>query len=121
MWATPNVPNLADYTLFVFNVMGISSTYLPPSSPFITYAYNRAINIVLNVQVALGAEYTLAVYNCAAHMQLKITPDQEVNGVAYTYFAGKRQEYNLLTPSFGVVLSSGDNGTSVTNAVSDAL
>ncbi len=122
MWATPNVPNLADYTLFVQNVMGIPVTYLPSNSPFLGYAFNRAMDLVLNVPGGVrGLEYTLAVYNCAAHIQLTITPDQVVGGVAYHYFFDKRAEFLLLQPVTGVVASSSDEGTSVTNAVTDSL
>jgi hypothetical protein len=122
VWANPNAPSLADYTLFVYDVAGVSPAYLPSSSPFLQYALNRALNIVLNIPSGLsGLEYTLAVYNCAFHIQLKITPDQVVNGVAYTYFLAKRQEFQLLQPVVGLVASSSDEGTSVTNAVPDAL
>ncbi len=119
-WTDPSTPNLADYTTWLQNVVGIDPAYLPPSSPFIGYALNRAINLTLNVPTQLpGLEYTLAVYNCATHVQLKITPDQVVNGVSYDFFLKKRAEFTLLNPIFGVVSSSSDEGTSVTNAVPD--
>ena len=117
-WATPNTPNLADYTLFVTQNMEISTVYLPSNSPFLSYAFNAAINTVLNIQTTLpGVVYTVAVYNCAGHIQLMITPDQ----TGYTFFQDYRKNNNMLLPSFGVVQSSSDEATSVTNAVPDGL
>ena len=122
MWANPNTPNLPDYTLFVQNVMGINTTYLPADSPFLGYAFNRALQLVINVPTLLGGiEYTLAVYNCAGHIQLTITPDQIVNGTSYTFFQNQRAALNLLQPVLGLVDSSSDGGTSTTNAVPDAM
>src|SRR5208283_1095634 len=96
-WVTPNTPNLADYTTFVQNSMGISPTYLPTNSPWLSYALNQALNLVINVPTSLpGADYTLAVYNCAGHIQLKITPDAVVSGISYNFFANKRAEFGLL-------------------------
>lgn len=119
MWANPNTPNLPDYTLFVSGVMGISTVYLPADSPFLGYAFNRALQMVINVQG--GLEYTLAVYNCAGHIQLTITPDQVVGGVARTFFQDQRRDLDLLHPVVGLVASSSDESTSVTNAVPDAM
>jgi hypothetical protein len=119
MWANPNVPNLPDYTLFVGGVMGISTVYLPADSPFLGYAFNRAMALVINVLG--GLDYTLAVYNCAGHIQLMITPDQVVDGTSYTFFTDYRKAKFLNEPVVGLVLSSSDDGTSVTNAVPDAL
>ena len=121
-WSNPAAPNLGDYTLWIQNTVGISTVYLPANSPFLSYAFNRALAIVFNPPTSLAAiEYVLAVYNCATHIQLKITPDQSVNGIAYTYFRDKRAEFQLLNPVVGLVLSSSDEGTSVSNAVPDAM
>lgn len=121
-WSNPNTPNVADYTLFLQNNVGINSTYLPTNSPFITYAFNAAVRQVINIPTSLaGVDYTLAVYNCAAHIQLAITPDQVVNNVSYTFFQQQRKAYDLLLPVVGLVSSSSDEGTSVTNAVPDTL
>lgn len=122
MWANPNAPNLPDYVLWIRNVVGIAPGWLPDGSPFFGYALDRALRLVLIPGAALsGAEYTLAVYNCATHVQLKITPDQVVNGVSYTYFAAKQAEFKLFALPAGLVTSSSDQGTSESNAVPDAL
>lgn len=121
-WSNPNSPNLSDYLLFLRGNVGIQAAYLPDASPFIDYAFNRALNLVLNIPTSLpGVDYTLAVYNCAGHIQLCITPDQVVDGVSYGYFVEKRKEFDLLLPVVGLVSSSSDESTSVTNAVPDAL
>lgn len=106
---------MPDYTLFVSGVMDIDPLYLPPDSPFIGYALDRAIGLVISV--IGGIDYTLAVYNCAGHIQYQITPDQ----VGRDYFRVKRQEFGLLKPSFGVVQSTSDQSTSASLAVPDAL
>jgi hypothetical protein len=121
MWANPSTPNLPDYTLFVSGVMGINTLYLPADSPFLDYALHRALGIVLIVPTISGYDYTLAVYNCAGHIQVEITPDQIVNGTSRQFFADKRKEYGLLMPSFGVVQTSSDQSSSTTLAVPDGL
>jgi len=132
-WVTPGTPNLPDYTLFVSGVMGIDPLYLPPDSPFLGYAFYRALQLVIDIPtrpwswnwppVPLngGIEYTLAVYNCAGHIQLVITPDQVVNGTAYDFFKRQRIDNQLLQTVVGLPASTSDEGTSVTNAVPDAM
>src|SRR6202040_4404000 len=99
----PNTPNLADFTSFVENYCQVSPLLLPADSPFLQYALNRALGIVISLPGS-GADYTITVYNCAFHILLTITPDQ----AGRTFFAEKRSEYNLLKPSVGVVASSSD-------------
>lgn len=121
-WSNPNAPNIPDYTLFLIDGVGIDPVYLPSNSPFIGYAFNRALGLVINLPGAnSGIDYTLAVYNCAAHIQFKITPDQQVSGTPYTFFVEARKAYDLLLPVVGLVASTSDEGTSVTNAVPDAM
>ena len=121
-WANPNAPNLPDYVLFTQGVMGISTVYLPATSPFLGYAFIRAMQIVLNVPTSLaGIVYTLAVYNCAGHIQLTITPDQVVNGVSYTFFQDQRRSQDLLKTVQGVVASTSDQASSSAFATPDGL
>lgn len=121
-WANPNTPNIPDYTLFLADGVGIDPVYLPPSSPFIGYAFNQAMGLVINIPTLnSGIDYTRAVYNCAAHIQMEITPDQQVSGVPYTFFKDSRKVYDLLLPTSGLVQSTSDEGTSTTFAVPDAL
>lgn len=121
-WSNPDSPNLPDYALFVANVMDINPLYLPATSPFLSYALDQAIALVVPpgrpcLAPSGGIGYTLAVYNCAGHIQIRITPDQTDRD----FFACKRREFDLLKPSYGVVTSTSDDGTSVTLATPDAL
>ena len=121
-WSNPDSPNLPDYALFVQNVMGIDPLYLPSTSPFLGYALDRAVALVvppgrLCRAPSGGVDYTLAVYNCAGHVQFKITPDQ----TGRDFFLCERRKFDLLKPSYGVVTSTSDDGTSVTLATPDAL
>lgn len=101
--------------------MGVDPLYLPANSPFLGYAFNRALDIVFSVPTVSGYDYTLAVYNCAGHIQIKITPDQVVDGVQRQYFLGKRKEFLLLQPVNGTVSSTSDQGSSTTFAVPEGL
>jgi hypothetical protein len=125
VWANPNAPNLADYTLFVQFVMGVPMTppndVMPSNSPYLQYALNRARNLVIGVPTIAGSDYTLAVYNCAGHIQLTITPDVVVNGVSRNYFDGLRKEFDLLKTVNGVLAATSDQGTSFNYAVPEAL
>lgn len=115
-WANPNFPNLPDFILFGQDSMGIDPLYLPVNSPFYSYAFNRAMGLVNNV-IGGGIDYTLAVYNCAGHILLQITPDQ----TGRDFFMNARKEYALMKPAVGVVASSSDNGTSESLAVPDSI
>jgi hypothetical protein len=133
MWANPNVPNLPDYILFVSGTMGINTVYLPVDSPFLEYAFNRALGRVFNnasgpyqgwavAPPVGGIEYTLAVYNCAGHIQIMISPDQVgPDGTSYDYFNKMREDGKLLHQSVGLTAASSDQGTAFTYAVSDAM
>ena len=121
-WTNPNAPNLADYTSFLQGTVGIPDAVMPSNSPYIGYALNRALDLVINAGAAVsGNDYTLAVYNCAAHIQLVITPDVIVNGVSRNWFDTARSQFGLLKTVNGVVTSSSDQGTSTANAVSEGL
>lgn len=116
-WANPSAPNLPDFLLFVQDSMAVPASALPAGSPWPGYAFNRAINQVLQVAGVPGLEYTLAVYNCAGHMLISITPDQ----TGQEFFANARTSYGINAPSSGVVVSSADQGTSMSVAVPEGL
>jgi hypothetical protein len=78
-----------------------------------SYAMGRAQRLVLNIPAIAGADYTLAVYNCATHILLNIAPDTSAiykDGVGF--FAYMRNEFDLNEPASGVISSSSDQGTS---------
>jgi hypothetical protein len=116
-WANPNTPNLPDYTLFVQDAMGISVLYLPSNSPFLQWTLDRALALVIQIPCAAGADYTLAVYNCAGHLLLETAQDQE----GRDYFKTTRTDLGLNQFTAGVVASTSDQSTSMSLATPDAL
>lgn len=120
-FATPTTPNLADFLLFLADSVQIPAAALPGSSPYPGYAFDQAVDLVLNPPTGIaGILYTLAVYNCATHLLLTITPDQP----GQTFFADVRGNNNatippglaLNVPATGIVVSTSDETTSVTQA-----
>lgn len=135
-------PTLAGFQAFVQNVMGISTTILPSSSPVIGMAFAVALSIVnqalVNVCVpqfdSTGAQlnsgglsiYALCVYNLAGSNLLAYAQDQ--NGAPPVpgsnpptpFFAWTRKQFNINGFISGVVQSSSDEGTSVSLVVQEA-
>ena len=107
-FVTPTTPNLTDYATFLSN-NGFSTAYLPANSPWITYAFNQAVALTLNVGIASSILYVLAVYNCAAHIQLTITPD--LSGTATGSITGG---VLTVTAISGYTITAGANITNVT-------
>lgn len=99
-------------TAYAINALATGTAAAPAgntaSSPWPTYAYNQAIARVLSIPGVASIEYTLAVYNCAGHILLRITPDM----AGQTYFATARTNFQLLSLVPGVITSSSDQGTS---------
>jgi hypothetical protein len=116
-WANPNSPNLPDFELFVRDFMQIGIPELPDDSAFFGYAFDQAIELVIRAPAGSGFGYTLAVYNCAGHILVRITPDQ--TGLAF--FQNLRTTYGLLKLTAGLILSASDDGTSDSVAIPDAL
>lgn len=118
-FVTPLTPNLVDFTTFVETDVQIPTAALPTNSPYLGYAFNQAMLLVIQCSMA-GVLYTLAVYNCATAILFQITPDQS----GQTYFADARS--NLVSTNFpnggfglnlaplGLVTSAADEGTSST-------
>ena len=73
MFSNPNTPNLPDFTVFVYN-QGVPLSVLPSDSPYLQWAYNQAIAIVLPMPVS-PIRYVLAVYNLGMHILLSIAQD----------------------------------------------
>ena len=120
-WSDPTTPNLTDFTSFVYDSMGVPIAALPVNSPFIGYAFSRAIAEVASYPVLAPIEYVLAVYNCAGHVLLKIAP----NPAGQSYFADVRGTgplgYGLNSPQLGMVAATSDSGTSNTFATPDSF
>jgi hypothetical protein len=128
-WANPNTPNLPDYILFVQKAMAIDPLYLPSNSPFFQWTFDKALALVIQIpyqrlrwapaehQGAAGADYTLAVYNCAGHLLLETAQDQP----GRDYFNKTRADLGLNHFSAGVAASTSDQSTSTSLATPDAL
>jgi len=113
-----NPPTLAGFIAFIQNVMGISSIYLPTTSPVIQMALTIALDIVnVQLQTASPDIYTLAVYNLAGDNLINFAPDQ----AGQTYFQDLRTSFHISDFVAGVVQSSGDEGTSTSLTVPEAL
>lgn len=110
----PSKPNIVDYLNFLQTQLQIPAAALPPSSPWPQYSLDIAIGFVPLDPVPIALLYTLAVYNCAAHTLLQITPD--VPGQNWFATARSNQGYNLANPSTGLVSATSDESTSVTLA-----
>jgi hypothetical protein len=129
------MPNFAAFLLFVQNIMGITITVLPTSSPVLAYAYNAALQQVspdlANIPgpsatlaqpspstnpAGVWSVYEMAVYNLAGSFLVNFAQDPPgalpVSGGTLPYFAQYRKDYGLNGFSAGVVMSSSDQGTS---------
>ena len=115
-FVTPGIPNLTDFTTFVYG-QGVTVAQLPSTSVYLTYAFNKAFAIVPTVPQMDATLYTLAVYYYGMHRLLEIAQDQ----VGQTFFTKGRQTYGLLNLVIGPVISSSDNGTSQSLAQPDFL
>lgn len=130
-------PTLTYYqTVFIPDVMGISTTYLSYNSPAVLISYNMAITLVnlslksicpSGIDPTLPSLYALAVYNFAAHNLLMFSPDKPgviyktVDGQAYGFFAWTRKQLNLTGFTSGVIQSTNDLTTGGSYVVPDAF
>lgn len=111
-FVNPTSPSLPDFLTFLSNSVQIPSAALPAFSAWPSYALDQAIELTPCTPCGLGLLYTLAVYNCATHLLIMITPDQ----AALDYFQEKRSRsgFGLVQPSSGVIASASDEATSTT-------
>lgn len=112
-------PTLAGFLEFIRNVMQITTTVLPDSSPVIPVAFSVACQLA-NPQMAQasGELYTLAVYNLAGSNLLRFGQDlpgaANVPGSnpALPFFAFTRQQLGINSFVAGVIQSTSDESTS---------
>lgn len=98
--------------------MGITTIVLPDNSIWITYAFNVAMEIVLDQMACVSATiYTLSVYNLAADNLINYAQDQS----GQTYFADLRQKWDINGFVPGVIESSADVSTSESLLVPDFM
>lgn len=87
-------PSLDGFLVFIRNMMGIPTNYLPDDDPQITYAYDWALDVVSqdlqcapSVQGAWGP-YVRAVYNLGGHTLVEWAVDQSYALSALSWSAG---------------------------------
>ena len=105
-FADPSVPNLADFTTFVYN-QGVTTAQLPSNSLYLQWSFTWANDNTFTVPQMPSIIYVLAVYNYGFHHLLQIAQDQ----TGETFFTSARAQYNLLNFTSGPVIASGDQGT----------
>lgn len=116
-FVTPNVPNITDFTTYVY-AQGVPSADLPSGSQYLDWALGYAIGITLVPPACMPAiEYTIACYNAGMHQLLKIAQDE----TGQTFFTTARTTFGLNAFVFGVSTSASDNGTSNTLATPDFI
>lgn len=117
------MPTIANFLIFIRNVMGINTTVLPDASPSIAYAFNIAMAICnplfANIYTPSGSFtlYELAVYNLGGSNLINFAPDQ----AGQTYFTDLRTTLDIAGFKAGVVASAADQGTSDALTVPKAL
>ena len=120
-FVNPTLPNLADFTTFVYSATQtptgapIPTSALPTNSPYIGYAYNVALALAYQgLQFIAPGIYVLAVYNLGLDRLINFAPDQ----TGQTYFATLRSSpptgYGINNFVPGVVTAASDVSTSST-------
>lgn len=100
-------PTPAGFLQFVRDQAGIAAPALPDNSPYLTWSYDIALEIV-NLQLAVSAPiYALAVYNLGVSNLINFAPDNTPS----TFFSDARKAWNVMNFVSGVVQNAGDQGT----------
>jgi hypothetical protein len=113
----PSPPDIDDYTTWVYTVMGVPESVLPPDSIYIQLSYDLALEMVNRfIYCASPGVYTIAVYNLAGYYLVMIAQDNP-NAVpppanAATYWTDLRTSLNLNSFIPGLVDNAADQGTS---------
>lgn len=105
-----------------YTINSLSGNIYPPAvntsgASWQSYALAQAVALVFTLPTIAPTSYVLAVYNCAGHLLLYMTPDQS----GQTFFATARKNYNLLSPISGVTSSTSDQDTASSYAVPESL
>jgi hypothetical protein len=103
-------PCVADYTEFLYKVVGIPEEILPSPNVQITETFHLALDIV-NEALAHASTtiYALAVYNLGADRLINygMDPDDQ------SFFKDARSKFRTNEVSVGVAAAVGDQGTSL--------
>ena len=107
--------SIAGFTTFVRNVMRVAQAYLPDDSPYLTWMYDQALNIVnqdlacLPYQKGAWSLYAQAAYNLGGALLAEFAPDQSwpVAAASWANFLATIQTTvpNTLSPGDRVLIS----------------
>lgn len=87
-------PDVAQFTIFVRNVMRIGTNYLPDGSPYFGWTFDHSFDEVNDLlSVAMSSQnswspYELAVYNLAGHLLIEYAIDVSYGIVSAAWSAG---------------------------------
>jgi hypothetical protein len=119
---TPTIPNLADFTMFAIGQLGATSAQLPPTSPYLGYAFNVAQQLVYApLQQASPLIFTLATYNLALDTLVNFCPDQPNQTFFKNLRGPKPGGFALFNFVPGVVTAAADVSTSDSLVVPDFM
>lgn len=115
MFANPTIPNLTDFTTFVWN-QGVLPSALPADSVYLEWSLGYAQNLTLiPPSLMVPIVYVMAVYNLGMHHLLKTAQDQ----IGQNFFQTQRATYGLLTFTSGPVESAEDQGSNADLLIPD--
>lgn len=112
-------PTLDGFLKFVRNVMQVPESVISDDDPTLKCCYESANEFIPE---HLGLEclpylFVKAIYNCAGSFLIHFAEDTSPG----TYWADKRKSLGVGSPSYGIVNSASDQGTSGALIVSQAL
>ncbi len=120
-FANPTLPNLADFTTFVYSAtqvptgLPIPVSALPTNSPYIGYAYNVALATVYKGMQCIAPDiYVLAAYNLGLDRLINFAPDQTGQSYFSTLRSSSPNGYGINNFVPGVVTAASDESTSTT-------
>jgi hypothetical protein len=119
--------SLADFQSFAQNVMGVSPTVLPLTSPAYLVAYdlaaftvNNNLNCIQPTTPLVGVRglYEIAFNNLAGHYLILFAQDSPTNPNP-TYWADLRNSLGLNSFTAGVIIQASDQGTAASIQIAD--
>jgi hypothetical protein len=124
-------PTLAGFTAWVYAVMGVPQSVLPPDSIYLQLAYDTSVNLVYTglkcvPNTSQGTPqspsiYSICVYNLGGHILCSIAQDDPNADPPSTFWADLRDKLNMNVLSYGMVTSASDQGTSAGQQIPDQI
>ncbi len=102
-------PNVADYTIWIRQIMGIGTDVLPDDALVIPFSLQMSLHWVSqDINTVDPFLFTVATYNLAGHFLVTYAPDIPPS----TYFADLRSKLGMSSFVVGFANSASDEGTS---------